>query len=244
LNNSGDDDSDSGWTEDSDWDDDNEDTLEAANGTLNHIKYGDFADSYEDYKKYEHYIKTTTRRYYKTLTKDDKEYTISKYIKTGYLPKATATEDGVVNFNNGGLGPFVDNNGTVYMNNSKDDIKFLGLYSGHQFGVSPVTNDVDVYSGYNSKSDKSYKQIAGNDKNNSSNTNTINVTYDNKYSDVTTGCLGDPNMDGEIGVADVNACIDMIAGNIDAWAYIQQKCADVNKDEQITIADINKIVGF
>jgi|GEM_PF-491485 len=52
---------------------------------------------------------------------------------------------------------------------------------------------------------------------------------------------GDVNHDGEVTVADVNAIIDIILGNVDSeWV----DDADVNDDGEVTIADVNAVIDI
>jgi len=56
------------------------------------------------------------------------------------------------------------------------------------------------------------------------------------------GLTGDVNADGEVNVADINACIDIILGG-DANSDIRAR-ADVNGDAEINVADINAIIDI
>ena len=53
---------------------------------------------------------------------------------------------------------------------------------------------------------------------------------------------GDVNLDGEVGIADINTLIDIILGGEADDSVIQQ--ADVNGDNEITIADINTLIDM
>ena len=56
------------------------------------------------------------------------------------------------------------------------------------------------------------------------------------------GLKGDVNADGEVNVADINACIDIILGG-DANSDVRSR-ADVNGDAEINVADINAIIDI
>ena len=53
---------------------------------------------------------------------------------------------------------------------------------------------------------------------------------------------GDVNLDGEITVADVNAVVHVILGNITDEGYHRR--ADVNGDGEVNLADINSVIDF
>ena len=56
------------------------------------------------------------------------------------------------------------------------------------------------------------------------------------------GLKGDVNADGEVNVADINSCIDIILGG-DANSDVRSR-ADVNGDAEINVADINAIIDI
>ena len=53
------------------------------------------------------------------------------------------------------------------------------------------------------------------------------------------GLAGDVNGDGEVGIADVNALIDIILGSGNATAS-----ADINQDNEVNIADVNALIDI
>ena len=61
---------------------------------------------------------------------------------------------------------------------------------------------------------------------------------DDYLSHLDDGVTGDVNGDGEVGIADVNALIDMIlSGNI-------SDSGDVNGDGEVSIADVNNVISI
>ena len=51
--------------------------------------------------------------------------------------------------------------------------------------------------------------------------------------------VGDVNADGEIGIADINALIDIILSTLKTFPT-----ADVNGDSEVNVADINALIDL
>ena len=67
----------------------------------------------------------------------------------------------------------------------------------------------------------------------------MELVYANMPQDEPQPVVGDVNGDGEVGIADVNAIIDLI---LMGGGY--QSSADVNKDHEVNIADVNAVIDL
>ena len=142
------------------------------------------------------------------------------------------------------------------------DKQFNGNWPGEAITATKVVNGVKFYyCTYNITGKDYYMNFVFNQGGSTAGSHqTEDVTYVNKTSffEVTTqtnkyqvkdvtdiylpylddGVTGDVNGDGEVGIADVNALIDMIlSGNI-------SDSGDVNGDGEVSIADVNKVISI
>ena len=143
------------------------------------------------------------------------------------------------------------------------DRQFNGNWPGEAITNTKVVNGVKFYyCTYNITGKDYYMNFVFNQGGSTAGSHqTEDVTYVNKTSffEVTTqtnkyqvkdvtdvylpyldgdGVTGDVNGDGEVGIADVNALIDMIlSGNV-------SESGDVNGDGEVSIADVNKVIAI
>ena len=54
--------------------------------------------------------------------------------------------------------------------------------------------------------------------------------------------IGDVDMDGSVGIADITSLIDMVLGSV--LAIYDPVAADVDCDNQITIADVTSLIDM